>query len=86
MDEMVRYIFGALRGTEVAFKHIEKNLKLQNKFNNRVALFSVVVVAQMVITNKIIMAQGEKIKKLNEEIEKMRGSTESCEESTESAS
>jgi len=86
MDEMVRYIFSTLGSTEASIRNIRKNIRLQKKFNNRFAFFSVLVVTHMVVTNRIITAQSEKIKQLNDEIEKMKEPTESCEESTESTS
>lgn len=86
MDEMTRYIFSTLGRADTALRSISKNLVLQRKFNNRVAMFSVLVVAHMVVTNRIIVAQSEKIKKLSDEIEKLKEPTESCEESTESES
>lgn len=86
MDEMVRYIFRNIGNNETVLRSVCNNLTLQRKFNNRVALFSVLVAAHMVVTNRIIVAQSCKIQKLSEEIAKLKEPTESSEESTESAS
>lgn len=86
MNEMVSYIFGTLANTEARVKYIYKILRLQRTFNNRVALFAVVVTVNMIATNQILKAHNEEIKKLNDEIEKLKEPTEGSKESTESES
>ena len=86
MGEMVNYIFKSMGRTETAIHKINKNLKLQSKFNNRAALFCCLTAAYIFVSGRMITAQGEQIKKLNDEIEKMKERTESCEGSTESES
>lgn len=86
MDEMLGYIFGRLKLSEDALRSINGTLRSQNLLNRRVALFALLVTANIAVMGIHIHEQNEKIKKLSEEIKAMKEPTESCTGSTESES
>lgn len=84
MGEMVSYIFRTLGNTDAAVQNIRKNLKLQGKFNRRVALFAALTAAYVVVNEQTIRKQNNEIKKLKDEIAKLKEPVNYCMGSTES--
>ena len=55
MGEMVSYIFGTLHNTENAVRRMSKTLQLQKVVNRRVALFTVVATANIILLAKTVV-------------------------------
>lgn len=74
MSEMMNYIFGSMSRSESAIKNINKALRNQAKFNNKVAIFALVVTAYTVMTELDRREQDKEIKKLSNEIKELKRS------------
>lgn len=74
MGEMMSYIFGSLRSSEVAIKHIQRALKGQQRFNRNVVLCTWAMTTYVVLTELDRREQNRKIEKLSNEIEELKRS------------
>lgn len=74
MDEMMNYIFGSIRTSEVAVKNISKALTKQTKINKSFRLFAICVTVNLVISEIERREQSEKIRKMEKEIEELKRS------------
>lgn len=72
MDEMIRYIFGSLRGSETALRVISKSLKKQRSFNRSVAFFSMTVCACIIVQELEIRNINCELKALQKEIKELK--------------
>lgn len=66
MEKMIGYIFGSLHNNEQAIEKIGKALKKQNRFNAKVAIFSIGVAAYVYLNELRIKALVEEIEELEE--------------------
>lgn len=74
MSEMMNYIFGSMSRSESAIKNINKALRNQAKFNNKVAIFALVIAAYTVLSEMDRLEQDKEIKKLSNEIKELKRS------------
>lgn len=74
MSEMMNYIFGSMSRSESAIKNINKALRNQAKFNNKVAIFALVMTAYTVLSEMDRREQDKEIKKLSNEIKELKRS------------
>lgn len=74
MGEIMNYIFSNMANTEVSLKHINKILQNQSKLNNNIMIFSVAVIAYMVMAERDRRRQEKEIKRLSKEIEELKHS------------
>lgn len=74
MDEMMNYIFGSLRSSEVAIKHIQRILEGQQRLNRNVVLCIWATTTYVVLTELNRREQNRKIEKLSNEIEELKRS------------
>lgn len=68
MNEMIGYIFGSMRASEVNIHKIKETLKRQQKFNRSVVLFSATVTLGLYLYNHNLKIQRKKIQELEKEI------------------
>lgn len=74
MSEMMNYIFGNLRSSEVAIKHIQRTIKGQQRFNRNVVLCTWAMTTYVVLNEMDRREQKRKIEKLSNEIEELKRS------------
>lgn len=74
MGEMMNYIFGSMKSSEIAIKNISRSLANQKAFNRSLKLFAVGVTVNLVISAIERREQAEKIKKMEKEIEELKRS------------
>lgn len=74
MSEMMNYIFGSMSRSESAIKNINKALHNQAKFNNKVAIFALVMTAYTILTELDRREQEKEIKRLSNEIKELKRS------------
>lgn len=74
MSEMMNYIFGSMSRSESAIKNINKALRSQAKFNNKVAIFALVMTAYTVLSELDRREQEKEIKRLSNEIKELKRS------------
>ena len=72
MCEIMNYIFRSLHKTSDRFAGIPRAIRKQQKFNNCVAVFSVLVTMNFFIGEIERQEQAAKIKKLESEIEELK--------------
>lgn len=68
MNEMIGYIFGSMRASEVNIHKIKETLKRQQKFNRNVAAFAIMVALTLSLQNHIQNKHYKQIKELEKEI------------------
>lgn len=74
MSEVVNYIFRSLHNSDRRLDVISRVIRKQQKFNNCVAVFSVLVTMNFIIGEIERQEQAAKIKKLESEIEELKHS------------
>lgn len=74
MSEVVNYIFRSLHNSDRRLDVISRVIRKQQKFNNCVAVFSVLVTMNFIIGEIERQEQAAKIKKLESEIEGLKRS------------
>ncbi len=74
MGEILNYIFGSMKSTEMALKNINKVLRNQSKLNNEVMIFSVAMTTYAVLSERDRRRQEKEIKRLSKEIEELKRS------------
>lgn len=74
MYEMIGYIFGNLRLSEMAIKGIHRTLKHQSRINRNVGIWACTMTAYAVMTELDRRAQNKKIKELSNEIKELKRS------------
>ncbi|MBS6180530.1 MAG: hypothetical protein KH921_07055 [Erysipelotrichaceae bacterium] len=74
MGEMMNYIFGSLRSSEAAIKHIQRSLKRQQRFNRNIILCTWAMTTYVILTELDRREQNRKIEKLSNEIEELNSS------------
>lgn len=72
MNEMIGYIFGSLRTSEIEIKNVKKILRSQAKINNRFALYVLLTSICMTVVEIHIQDQNKKIEELSEEIKELK--------------
>lgn len=74
MGEMMNYIFGSMKSSEIAIKNISRSLANQRVFNKSLKIFAVGVTVNLVISAIDRREQAEKIRKMEKEIEELKRS------------
>ncbi|MDO5540811.1 MAG: hypothetical protein Q4F83_12215 [Eubacteriales bacterium] len=74
MGEILNYIFGSMKSTEMALKNINKALRNQSKLNNEVMIFSIAMTTYAVLSERDRRRQEKEIKRLSKEIEGLKHS------------
>lgn len=74
MGEILNYIFGSMKSTEMALKNINKALRNQSKLNNEVIIFSIAMTTYAVLSERDRRRQEKEIKRLSKEIEELKRS------------
>lgn len=74
MGEILNYIFGSMKSTEMALKNINKALRNQSKLNNEVMIFSIAMTTYAVLSERDRRRQEKEIKRLSKEIEELKRS------------
>lgn len=72
MDEMVRYIFGSLRNSEMIFRTIGKSIRKQQSFNHNVTLSISLVTLHLIIKEFEIRNMHCQIEALKTEIKELK--------------
>lgn len=72
MCEIMNYIFRSLHNSDRRLDVISRTIRKQQKFNNGVAVFSVLVTMNFFIGEIERQEQAEKIKKLESKIEELK--------------
>lgn len=80
MNNAVDYIFGSLRNSEQAIQEIVKCLKMQTKFNKRVAFFAITTGLNLYVHATKIKALHARIDELQKELEELKFETEEMHE------
>ena len=68
MNEMIGYIFGSMRASEVNIHKIKETLKRQQKFNRNMAVFAIMVALTLSLQNHVQNKHYKQIKELEKEI------------------
>lgn len=68
MNDMIGYIFGSMRASEVNIHAIKETLKRQHKFNRKMVLLSATVTLSLYLYSRSIDAQRKKIQELEKEV------------------
>lgn len=74
MSEVMNYIFRSLHNSDRRLDVISRAIRKQQKFNNCVAVFSVLTTMNFIIGEIERQEQAAKIKKLESEIEELKHS------------
>lgn len=74
MNEVINYIFGSLRTSEVVMHNIAKELRQQRRFNRNIAVIAGMAVYFAVNAEMERRRQAEKIKNLEREIKELKRS------------
>lgn len=72
MDEMVRYIFGNMKGYEVSIKNIRKTLRAQARTNMWLGIFALTTTACLIAAEVKRIELEEKVAALNGRIEELK--------------
>lgn len=72
MNEMIGYIFGSIRASEVNIYKIKEALKYQRKVNRSVVFFAATATLCLYLHSKNAKLQRKKIKELEKEIDFLR--------------
>lgn len=72
MNEVMNYIFGSMKNTEVALRSVGKTLNEQAKINKSIVIFSVVTAAAIHQLQKKVARLDDEVKRLSNEIEEMK--------------
>lgn len=72
MDEMVRYIFGTIRMTELQMKKVAKILSKQRTFNNGIVVIAALSWVEMTLLSTVVKAQDKEIEKLKKELAEVK--------------
>lgn len=72
MDEMAKYIFGALQKNEYALRQVLKELNKQSRLTNRLVLFSALGTAYIYVSERRRKQLEKNVKQLREELEALK--------------
>lgn len=76
MDEMIHYIFGSLRNSEMMFRAIGKSIRKQQSFNHNITFWITVVTMHLIVKEVEIRNMRCQIEALKTEIKELKETKE----------